>query len=156
MTENRTRQYTDDQYNRTAPVVQGSLISYGNKVYILVNRETEENHCYYKSSALACNGMITLNNREVIGIPCYASAMKDGLAEGNNMLSLINGTMELITESNSLSRQIPDFEVEQIINDNQITLCVDDEKVIGSTFVLQAVADSNVMDEMEILVKDEL
>lgn len=50
--------------------------------------------------------MITLNNREVIGIPCYASAMKDGLAESNNMLSLINGTMEFITESNSLSRQI--------------------------------------------------
>ncbi len=312
-------------YYTNAPVVQGSLISYGNKIYILVNRETEENHCYYKSSALACNGMITLNNREVIGIPCYASAMKDGLAESNNMLSLINGTMEFITESNSLSRQIQiddtfnefgrtykvhnvyykdgilhvitevvtnekpiehlkifidglskdtyvigdtvqlsatlyinnvittgtvtwestdtsvasidgtgkvtflsdgsvafkaywiekdtfetsgiviaanpnvfytykiigkpeltygirrkytlkitdnagneadnvafawnvlaDFEVEQIVNENQITLCVDDEKVAGSTFVLQAIADSNVMDEMEILVKDEL
>ena len=269
--------------------------------------------------------MITLNNREVIGIPCYASAMKDGLAESNNMLSLINGTMEFITESNSLSRQIQiddtfnefgrtykvnniyykdgilhvitevstnerpiehlkividglskdsyiigdtaqlcailyinnvitngtvtwestdtsvasidgtgkvtflsdgsvafkaywiekdisetsaiviagnpnvsytykiigkpeltcgirrkytleitdnagneadnvaftwnvlaDFDVEQIINNNQITLCVDDEKVIGSTFVLQVIVDSNVMDEMEILVKDEL
>ena len=312
-------------YYTNAPVVQGSLISYGNKVYILVNRETEENHCYYKSSALACNGMITLNNREVIGIPCYASAMKDGLAESNNMLSLINGTMEFITESNSLSRQIQindtfnefgrtykvnniyykdgilhvitevstnerpiehlkividglskdtymvgdtaqlcvtlyinnviingtvtwestdtnvaaidstgkvtflsdgsvsfkaywiekdisetsdiviagnpdvsytykiignpelrcgirrkytlkitdnggneadnvaftwnvlaDFEVEQIVNGNQITLCVDDEKVIGKTFVLQVVADSKVMDEMEILVKDEI
>ena len=312
-------------YYTNAPVVQGSLIAYRNKVYILVNRETEENHCYYKSSALACNGMITLNNREVIGIPCYASAMKDGLAESNNMLSLINGTMEFITESNSLSRQIQiddtfnefgrtykinniyykdgilhvitevstnerpiehlkividglskdtysvgdtvqlsatlyinnvitngavtwestdtgvasidgtgkvtflsdgsasfkaywvekdisetsaiviagnpnisytykiigkpeltcgirrkytlkitdnagneadnvaftwnvlaDFEVEQIINGNQITLCVDNEKVIGSTFVLQVVADSKVMDEIEIRVKDEL
>lgn len=312
-------------YYTNAPVVQGSLISYGNKVYILVNRETEENHCYYKSSALACNGMITLNNREVIGIPCYASAMKDGLSESNNMLSLINGTMEFITESNSLSRQIQiddtfnefgrtykvnniyykdgilhvitevatnekpiehlkividglskdtftvgdtaqlcatlyinnvittgtvtwestdinvasidgtgkvtflsdgsvafkaywvekdiseisaiviagnpdvsytykiigkpemtcgirrkytllitdnvgnkadnvafawnvlaDFEVEQIINGNQITLCVDDEKVAGNIFVLQVVADSKVMDEIEIRVKDEL
>ena len=312
-------------YYTNAPVVQGSLIAYGNKVYILVNRETEENHCYYKSSALACNGMITLNNREVIGIPCYASAMKDGLAESNNMLSLINGTMEFITESNSLSRQIKvddtfnefgrtykvnniyykdgilyviakvainekpiehlkividglskdtymigdtvqlsatlyinnvitsgtvtwestdtsvasidgtgkvtflsdgsvafkaywiekdisetsaiviagnpdvsytykiigksemtcgirrkytlkitdnagneadnvaftwnvlaDFEVEQIINGNQITLCVDDEKVAGNIFVLQVIVDNNIMDEMEILIKDEL
>ena len=312
-------------YYTDAPVVQGSLISYGNKVYILVNRETEENHCYYKSSALACNGMITLNNRDVVGIPCYASAMKDGLAERNNVLSLISGTMEFITESNSLSRQIkiddtfnefgrtykvnniyykdgilhiitevttnenpaghlkvaidglleeaymvgdtaqlsatlyinnvitngtvtwestdtsvasidgtgnvrflsdgsvsfkaywvekdisgasgivvagnPDvsytyeiigkpelacgirrkytlkitdnagneadnvaftwnvlagFEVEQITSENQIMLCVDNEKVIGSTFVLQVIADNNVMDEMEILIKDEL
>lgn len=312
-------------YYTNAPVVQGSLIAYRNKIYILVNRETEENHCYYKSSALACNGMITLNNREVIGIPCYADSMKDGLAENNNMLSLINGTMEFITESNSLSRQIQiddtfnefgrtykvdniyykdgilhiiaevttnqipvehlavmidglaeesyaigdtvqlsatlyinniitngtvtwestdtnvasidgegnvtflsdgsvsfkaywvekdfsetsiiisvgnpdvsysyriigkpeltcgiqrkytlhitdnsgneadhvaftwnvlaDFEVEQIINGNQITLCIDDEKVAGNTFVLQAIVDNNVMDEIEILVKDEL
>ena len=312
-------------YYTNAPVVQGSLISYGNKIYILVNRETEENHCYYKSSALACNGMITLNNREVIGIPCYADSMKDSLEERNNAISLIDGNMEFITESNPLSRQIQiddtfnefgrtykvnniyykdgilhvitevstnerpiehlkividglskdtyivgdttqlcatlyinnvittgtviwestdtsvasidgtgkvtflsdgsvsfkaywvekdisetsaiviagnpnvsytykiigkpemtcgirrkytllitdnvgnkvdnvaftwnvlaDFEVEQIVNGNQITLCVDDEKVIGSTFVLQTIADSNVMDEMEILVKDEL
>ena len=312
-------------YYTNAPVVQGSLIAYRNKIYILVNRETEENHCYYKSSALACNGMITLNNREVIGIPCYADSMKDGLAENNNMISLINGTMEFITESNSLSRQIKindtfnefgrtykvsniyykdgilhiiaevttnqmpvehlaiiidglteesymagdtvqlsatlyinnavtngtvtwestdtsvavidgtgkvtflsdgsvafkaywiekdtfytnhillagkpdvsytykiigkpeltcgmrrkytllitdnagneadnaaftwnvvsDFEVEQIINGSQITLCVDDEKMDGNTFVLQVIADSNVMDELEILVRGEI
>ena len=51
---------------------------------------------------------------------------------------------------------VSDFEVEQIINGSQITLCVDDEKVIGKSFVLQAVVDGNVMDEMEILIKDEL
>ncbi len=312
-------------YYTNAPVVQGSLISYGNKIYILVNRETEENHCYYKSGALACNGMITLNNREVIGIPCYADSMKDSLVERNNAISLVDGNMEFITESNSLSRQIQiddtfnefgrtykvdniyykdgilhiisevttnqipvehlaviidgltegsymagdavqlsaalyinnvitngtvtwestdtgvavidgtgkvtflsdgsvafraywiekdtfetsnivtagnpdvsytykiigkpeltcgmrrkytikitdnagnesdnaaftwnvvsDFEVEQIINGNQITLRVDDEKMDGNTFVLQVIADSSVMDEMEILVRGEL
>ncbi len=31
-------------YYTNAPVVQGSLISNGNKIYILVNRETEENY----------------------------------------------------------------------------------------------------------------
>ena len=36
------------------------------------------------------------------------------------------------------------------------SLCIDDEKVAGNTFVLQVIADSKVMDEMEILVKDEL
>lgn len=93
-------------YSVTAPVVQGSLISYGNKIYILVNRETEENHCYYKSSGLACNGMITLNNGHVIGVPCYGSSMKDGLVEHSSVISVIDGNMEFITESNSLSRQI--------------------------------------------------
>jgi len=93
-------------YSVNAPVMQGNLISYGNRIYILVNRETEENNCYYKSSALACNGMITLNNGHVIGVPCYGSLMKNGLIEQNNVMSIIDGNMEFITESNSLSRQI--------------------------------------------------
>ena len=92
-------------YSVNAPIIQGSLISYGNKIYILVNRETEENHCYYKSSALACNGMITLNDGSIVGIPCYGSSMKDGLIEQNNVISMIDGNMEFITESNSLSRK---------------------------------------------------
>lgn len=93
-------------YSVNAPIIQGSLVSYGNKIYILVNRETEENHCYYKSSALACNGMITLNDGSIVGIPCYGSSMKDGLVEQNNIISTIDGNMEFITESNSLSRKI--------------------------------------------------
>ena len=51
---------------------------------------------------------------------------------------------------------VSDFEVEQIINGNQITLRVDDEKMDGNTFVLQVIADSSVMDEMEILVRGEI
>lgn len=93
-------------YSVTAPIIQGSLVSYGNKIYILVNRETEENHCYYKSSALACNGMITLNDGTVIGVPCYGSSMKNGLVEQNSVMAMIDGNMEFITESNSLSRNI--------------------------------------------------
>lgn len=93
-------------YSITAPVIQGSLVSYGNKIYILVNRETEENNCYYKSSGLACNGMITLNDRDVIGVPCYAYNMNGSLIDENQVISVIDGNMEFITESNSLSRQI--------------------------------------------------
>lgn len=93
-------------YDITAPVIQGNIISYGRKLYILVNRETEENDCYYKSSGLACNGVINLNNGNVGNIPCYAFDMKNGLVEQNNIMAVIDGNMEFITESNSLSRQI--------------------------------------------------
>lgn len=93
-------------YPTNSPVVQGSLVSYGNRIYILVNRETEENDCYYKSSGLACNGMITLNNGNVIGVPCYAYNMNGSLIDENQVISVIDGNMEFITESNSLSRQI--------------------------------------------------
>ncbi len=93
-------------YSVTAPVIQGSLVSYGNKIYILANKETEENHCYYKSSALACNGIVSLNDGSIVGIPCYASSMKNGLVEQNSVMSIIDGSMEFITESNSVSRQL--------------------------------------------------
>lgn len=93
-------------YPITAPVAQGNLISHSNKIYILVNRETEENYCYYKSSALACNGVITLNDGTIAGIPCYASSMKDGLVEQSDAISMIHGNMEFITECNPLSEKI--------------------------------------------------
>ena len=93
-------------YSVAAPIIQGSLVSYGNKIYLLVNRETEENNCYYKSSGLACNGMITLNNGNVIGVPCYAYDMNGSPIDENQIISTIDGKMEFLTESNSLSRQI--------------------------------------------------
>lgn len=93
-------------YPVNAPVVQGSIIGYGNKLYILVNRETEENQCYYKSSGLACNGMITLNNGTITGIPCYAYNIKDALVNEGQVMSMIDGNMEFITENNSLSRRL--------------------------------------------------
>lgn len=93
-------------YPTTAPVMQGSIVAYGNKLYVLVNRETEENDCYYKSSGLACNGIITLNDGMVVGVPCYAYNMNGSLVDENQIISVIDGNMEFITESNSLSRQI--------------------------------------------------
>lgn len=93
-------------YATNSPVVQGSLVSYGNKIYLLVNRETEENDCYYKSSGLACNGMITLNDGTIVGIPTYAYNMNGSLIDENEVISVIDGNMEFLTESNSLSRQL--------------------------------------------------
>ncbi len=109
-------------YSINEPVKQGSLITYGNKIYILINRDTEENYCYYKSSALACNGTITLNNGNVIDIPCYASAMKDGLAKQTNLMAAISGSMEFITEFNELSQKI---QVDDTFNEFGRTFKVD-------------------------------
>lgn len=60
-TENRINIY----YSIDAPVEQGSLIKYKTKTYILINKETEENDCYYKSLAIACNGMLRNNKLTV-------------------------------------------------------------------------------------------
>lgn len=93
-TEDRIMLY----YGVDAPVDQGSLIQYGRKTYVLVNKETEENTCYYKSFSIACNGILNTNNRTVKNVPVYGYDMKNGLASVNNTISIVNGNMEFVTE----------------------------------------------------------
>ncbi|MGI6070689.1 MAG: hypothetical protein ACOYBE_09700 [Blautia sp.] len=93
-------------YGRYAPVGQGSIISLGSKRYLLINCESEENDCYYKSSGLACNGQITLNDGTLTEIPCYAFNMSGGLPNGGNSFSFIDGSMEFMTEDNQKSRRL--------------------------------------------------
>lgn len=93
-------------YNTLAPVEQGNLIKSGRKTYLILNRETEENSCYYKSSAIACNGVITLNDHTVKGIPCYAASVKNANGTTGQVITIINGSMEFITEDNLKSRKL--------------------------------------------------
>ena len=93
-TEDRIMLY----YGVDESVNQGSLIQYGKKTYILVNKETEENTCYYKSFAIACNGILNTNNRTVKNVPVYGYDLKNGLTSVNNTISIVNGNMEFVTE----------------------------------------------------------
>ena len=114
-TEDRIMLY----YGVDAPVNQGSLIQYGRKTYVLVNKETEENTCYYKSFAIACNGILNTNNRTVKNVPVYGYDLKNGLASVNNTISIVNGNMEFVTE----------------ITDSVKVLAIDDTfNIYGRTF----------------------
>lgn len=63
-----------------------------------MNKETEENTCYYKSFAIVCNGMLNKNNRTIKDVPVYGYDLKNGLTSVNNMISVINGNIEFVTE----------------------------------------------------------
>ena len=93
-TEDRITVY----YSVDAPVEQGSLIQYGRKTYVLINKETEENTCYYKSYGIATNGILNNNNGTLWDIPIYGYDMKDGLAYADKIFTMISGNMEFITE----------------------------------------------------------
>lgn len=99
--EDRIRIY----YGVDAPVNQGSIIAYGTKRYILVNRETEENSCYYKSFAVACNGVITLNDGTITGVPAYTADMQRALEWSGQVITVIQGNMEFWCENNATTRQ---------------------------------------------------
>ena len=103
-TEDRVTFY----YAIDAPVNQGNLVKLGRKTYIFINKETEENSCYYKSYAIATNGEITINEFEeyIHNLKCYGYDLQSGIFAQNNYISLISGTMEFITEDNEMSRDI--------------------------------------------------
>lgn len=91
-------------YPIDAPINQGMIIAYGTKKYILINRETEENECYYKSYAVACNATISLNDGSIIGVPSYTADMERALEYSGSVFSIIQGNMEFICENNGTTR----------------------------------------------------
>ena len=94
-TEDRINVY----YSIDAPVEQGSLIQYGRKTYVLMNKETEENTCYFKSYGIATNGILNSNNGTIKDVPIYGYDMKDGIAYSDKVFTMISGNMEIITEN---------------------------------------------------------
>lgn len=93
-------------YDVTAPVRPGTLVMLGYGVFLALNRETTENDIYYKSVMVKCNGIFNENTGIVHNVPFYCSNMKSSVSVGNNVISMLNGNLELITEENSLSKQI--------------------------------------------------
>lgn len=101
-TEDRINVY----YNVDAPVEQGSLIQYGRKTYVLMNKETEENTCYYKSFGIATNGLLNSNNGTIKDVPIYGYDMKDGIAYSDKVFTMISGNMEIITENTDTIKEL--------------------------------------------------
>lgn len=93
-------------YDVTAPVRPGTLVMYGYGVYLALNRETVENDVYYKSTLVKCNGVYNENTGWVMNVPFYSDNMKSSVSVGNNTITMLNGNIEIITEENSLSKNI--------------------------------------------------
>ena len=101
-------------YDVTAPVHSGTLIMIENEVFLALNKETVENDVYYKSTLIKCNGVYNENKGVIFNIPFYSDNVKASLAIGNNVITTLNGNVELLTEENSLSKQI---EIDQYFNE---------------------------------------
>ena len=93
-------------YDVNAPVRPGTLVMVGYGVFLALNRETTENDVYYKSVMVKCNGVFNENTGIVHNVPFYCSNLKSSVSVGNNVITMLNGNLELITEENSLSKQI--------------------------------------------------
>lgn len=93
-------------YDVTAPVRSGTLVMIGNSVFLALNRETIENDVYYKSTLIKCNGVYNSNDGKISNVPFYSDNMKASVSVGNNIISMLNGNIEILTEENTLSKKI--------------------------------------------------
>lgn len=93
-------------YDVTAPVHSGTLIMIGSEVFLALNKETVENDVYYKSTMIKCNGIYNDNDGSVSNVPFYSDNIKSSLEVGNNVLTMLNGNTELLTEENTISKKI--------------------------------------------------
>ena len=93
-------------YYHDAPVSIGSIISFAGNDYLLLNKETWENDVYFKSAVIRCNGVINNHGLTVFDLPCFAESVSSATASENNNISIINGSMEILTSDCSASRAL--------------------------------------------------
>ncbi|MDE7201006.1 MAG: Ig-like domain-containing protein [Lachnospiraceae bacterium] len=138
-------------YDVTAPVHSGTLVRIGNEVFLALNKETVENDVYYKSTLIKCNGIYNENNGMIHSIPFYSDNMKSSVSVGNNIISMLNGNVELLMEENSLTKQI---QINDFFNEFNRTFKVTNKYTIdGITHLIaevQADQKPNVVFSVEI------
>lgn len=114
-------------YDVTAPVRSGTLVMIGNDIYLVLNKETIENYVYYKSTLIKCNGVYNSNDGEITNVPFYTDNMKSSVSVGNNIISMLNGNIEILTEENSITKKI---NINTIFNEFGRTFMITNKYVI--------------------------
>ena len=85
----------------------GQLITYNHENYIVLNKETAENSVYYKSSLLKTNAIIKrFNDGLQTIIPVYSSDVNSALANSGEVLSLVDGNVQMIADNQGAAAQL--------------------------------------------------
>lgn len=128
-------------YDITAPVRPGTLVMYGYGVFLTLNRETVENETYYKSTMVRCNGIYNdINGNGALNVPFYTENMKSTVSIGNQVISMLNGNIELITEENTISKKIS---INNIFNEFGRTFKVTNKYIIDGIIHLIAEVEAD-------------
>ncbi|MDF2844064.1 MAG: hypothetical protein K0R00_2490 [Herbinix sp.] len=97
--DNTTDGHVTIFYEIGSGIYQGQLLSFGEKHFVVLNQESVENSVYYKSALLECNILLPLvENMRYKYIPCYAYGMTSPTVISNNIMSIVDGKCEIISE----------------------------------------------------------
>lgn len=108
---NKDTNQTNDNISLYYPVDvgihEGSIITYGDTQYLVLNQESMENHVYHRSDGIRADVMLnTFSDGLEINIPVFAYDLTSAQPTANNVISLVSGNSELMTGDNEWSRQL--------------------------------------------------
>ncbi len=104
---NQTNNNVSIYYLKDELIYEGELISFRNKVFLVLNRETDENDVYRRSDMLETNMIIeTYSEQKELRLPCYAYDLLNPNPDTGSMVDVINGNIELISEQCPLADSI--------------------------------------------------
>ena len=110
---NKDTNQTNDNVSLYYPVGNGirpgSLINHYGKTYLILNQESLENRVYHRSDGLNADIMLNTYNKEThedISLPCFAYDLTSITPNEGDMMSVINGNVELMTGDNEMSRKL--------------------------------------------------
>lgn len=110
---NKDTNQTNDNISIYYPVgngiTPGSLIKHYGHTYLILNQESLENRVYHRSDGLNADVMLNTYDRESgyeISIPCFAYDLTGTAPETSDIMSTINGNVELMTGDNAVSRML--------------------------------------------------
>jgi len=94
-------------YNADSSIHAGQLLKYKDKTYLSINQESAENDTYLKSDLFETNAVMNyIGGDKEYNVPAYAYDVNNALAINNNVLSIVNGNIELLAEDNSITRAL--------------------------------------------------
>ena len=104
---NNMIEHTRIFYPSLTDIRAGQLITYNHENYIVLNTETAENSVYYKSSLLKTNAIIKRfkDGLQTI-IPVYSSDINSALANSGEVLSLVDGNVQMIADNQGAAAQL--------------------------------------------------
>lgn len=89
-------------YQTSTPIKDGDLLKFKDKIFLVLNREEIENDVYFKSSLLETSTIIEIfSNGKELKIPCYAYELLSTSPSNGGMISIVNGSIELLAPKNS-------------------------------------------------------
>ena len=94
-------------YSADSNIHAGQLLKYKDKIYLSINQESSENDTYLKSDLRQTNAIMNyIKGGTEFSVPSYAYDVNNALAINNNVLSIVNGNIELLAEDNSITRAL--------------------------------------------------